>query len=80
MYPGLALKQRVATIHRKGFPTVQSSALDRRDVDKHLSAGALRLNKSIAFGRVEWYAPAMMLAALRAAAGLYAVISGRRKE
>src|SRR5215475_9690846 len=55
-------------IHRRCFPTVlfdlifdllplveraQSSTFDCRDVNKDISAPALRLNKSIAFGRIE---------------------------
>jgi hypothetical protein len=31
----------------------QSSTFDCRDVDKHILAAALRLNESIAFGRIE---------------------------
>src|SRR6266545_2784258 len=55
-------------IHRRCFPAVlfdlildllplieraQSSTFDCRDVNKDISAPALRLNKSIAFGRIE---------------------------
>jgi hypothetical protein len=55
-------------IHRRCFPAVlfdlilevlpfieraQSSALDRGDVDEHVFAAWLRLDKSIALGRIE---------------------------